>query len=93
MRYGDLPEGLELRRTTPEFDAETVPAGLLSAHQVAAGVWGLLEVTAGSVVFVREDGSMDPVELHAGDSMVIPPEAPHHVEPGADARFHVSFHR
>ena len=33
-----LPAGLVLVRTTPLFDDDTVPAGLLDSHQVAAGV-------------------------------------------------------
>lgn len=56
-------------------------------------MWGLLEVVAGSVAFVWEDRADGPVLLAAGDSVVIPPQVPHHVEPGPDARFHVSFHR
>lgn len=93
MRHGDLPPGLEHQRTTPEFDADTVPAGLLRAHRVADEVWGVVEVLAGSLTFVWEDRSSAPVALTAGDSLVIPPDMPHHVEPGPDARFHVSFHR
>jgi cupin 2 domain-containing protein len=65
MQHGQLPHGVELQRVTPEFDADTVPAGLLRAHRIAAGVWGLLRVTAGSVRFVFEDGSPEPVDLDA----------------------------
>ena len=93
MQHGDLPAGLQLQRTTDEFHADTVPAGLLRAHRLAAGVWGLLSVTSGSVAFVWEDRPDEPVELGEGDSLVIEPEARHHVEPGPDARFTVAFHR
>ncbi len=87
-----LPEGLELARTTPELTAETVPAGLLRRHEVAAGVWGRLVVQEGSVTFVAE-GSGETRVLSAGESQVIEPDAPHHVEPASDARFVVEFHR
>lgn len=93
MRHGELPPDLTLQRTTPDFDADSVPDGLRRAHQIAAEVWGLLEVLDGSLRFVWEDGSTEPLDLAAGDSVVIPPEVLHHVEPGADARFHVSFYR
>ena len=93
MRYGDLPSGLALQRTTADFDAETVPAGLLRAHRVAADVWGVLEVLEGTVAFTWEDRDDGPVTLRTGDSLVIPPDVLHHVDPGPDARFHVSFHR
>jgi len=82
-----------LQRTTPDFDEHTVPAGLLRAHEVAAGVWGELTVLEGALRFVWEDGDAAPIDLAAGDSVVIPPQVPHRVEPGPGARFHVAFHR
>ncbi|MCB0997228.1 MAG: DUF1971 domain-containing protein, partial [Acidimicrobiales bacterium] len=42
-----MPDGLELARTTPEFTAESVPPALLATHTVAAGVWGRIRVRAG----------------------------------------------
>lgn len=94
MDHGTLPEGLVVDRTTPEFDVSSVPAGLLRAHRIAAGVWGVLRVTAGSLRFVWEGDEVDGgVLLAAGDSIVIPPEAPHRVEPSGQCRFVVEFHR
>ena len=93
MQHGQLPEGLELQRVTDEFDIDSVPAGLLRAHRLAAGVWGLLSVTHGTLTVVWEDRPDAPVELHEGDALVIEPEVRHHVEPGPDARFTVAFHR
>lgn len=93
MEHGDLPEDLVLQRTTPELDAESVPAGLLRAHRLAEGVWGRLEVTGGSVLFVWETDDERPVDLTAGDTVVIGPGLYHHVEPAPDARFVVEFYR
>ena len=93
MQHGQLPEGLELQRVTDEFDIDSVPAGLLRAHRLAAGVWGLLSVADGTLAFVWEDRPDAPVTLGAGDALVIEPETRHHVEPGPDARFTVAFHR
>ncbi|MEZ5215007.1 MAG: DUF1971 domain-containing protein [Ilumatobacteraceae bacterium] len=50
----ELPGGLVLVRTTPEFTEATVPA-LLRAHRVAEGVWGRLVVIEGAVDFGFED--------------------------------------
>lgn len=86
-----LPEGVTLVRTTPTFTAETVPAGLRSAHRVATGVWGRLRVEAGAVTFVLEEtGERRRVE--AGEAQVIEPDTAHHVEPSADASFVVEFY-
>lgn len=87
-----LPVGLDHVRTTPRFDASSVPAGLLRAHQVASGVWGVLHVLEGRVVFVLEH-SGERRELGAGERQVIEPEVLHHVEPGEGAVFEVEFHR
>ena len=67
-----LPPGLVHLRTTPEFDERSVPAGLLAAHRIAEGVWGLLRVRAGTLDFVVEDGSTPPRRLRPGDTQVIP---------------------
>ncbi|WP_088319426.1 DUF1971 domain-containing protein [Kineosporia sp. R_H_3] len=88
-----LPAGAEHVRTTPDFDAGTVPAGLLRAHRVADGVWGRLVVRAGTVVFRFEDDPDAPVTVTAGGHVVIPPGLPHHVEPEGAAAFAVEFYR
>ena len=88
-----LPDGLRLQRVTDVFDADSVPAGLLRAHQIAEGVWGRLVVHGGTVRFVWEDDADRPVELREGDTVVVPPLRRHHVELGDDARFAVEFHR
>lgn len=88
----ELPSGVSLVRTTRLFTAETVPPALLKAHHVATGVWGLLRVSRGSVVFVTETGG-DRRAVLAGETQVIEPETPHHVEPTMDAEFLVEFYR
>lgn len=87
-----LPAGLRLGRTTTEFTAETVPAGLLAAHRVADDVWGRLRVDAGTVVFVVEGSGARRI-VNTGEYQVIAPGLLHHVEPSSDARFIVEFHR
>lgn len=93
MDHGQLPSDVTLHRTTDTFTDSTVPAGLLKAHRVATGVWGCLKVGSGRLRFVWEDGPGEPLELSAGDSVVIPPDTRHHVEPMPDCRFAVEFYR
>ena len=87
-----LPDGLTLARTTPRFDTTNVPAGLLAAHRVAEGVWGVLRVADGQVTFVLEEPGARRV-LRAGDHQVIEPDVAHHVELGPDAAFAVEFYK
>ena len=88
-----LPDGLELARTTPEFDEHTVPSGLLGAHRIAPGVWGLLRVRSGSLRFVFESAGDEPRTLDAGATQVIPPGELHHVDVDGPVGFVVEFHR
>jgi hemoglobin len=105
----DVPEGLEAYRSTPQFTEASVPAGLLRAHATKAGVWGLLVVHAGRLLFVLEDEARDGVgddesrgsargprarELAAGEQLAIAPTVRHHVELlDPDTCFQVVFHR
>lgn len=87
-----LPASVSLVRTTPEFTAETIPAGLCRAHRIAAGVWGVLRVLEGDVTFVLE-AKLDQRFLAAGESQVIEPGVAHHVELSDAARFVIEFYR
>jgi tellurite resistance-related uncharacterized protein len=88
-----LPQGLEHVRTTDVFDNASVPAGLLRAHRVAAGVWGRLVVHAGAVTFVFDDEPDRPITVSAGATIAIPPMRQHHVELKEPAAFAIEFHR
>lgn len=88
-----LPAGLELVRTTPRFDEETVPAALLAAHRIAAGVWGRLVVHAGSLRFEFDDDPRSAHRVEAGMVQVIPPQRPHHLVVDEPVVFAVEFHR
>ena len=93
MDHGLLPSGLAIQRTTDTFTRSSVPAGLLRAHRVARGVWGRLVVLEGRLRFVWEEpGADESLDLVEGDSVVIPPDTLHRVEPGQRCRFAVEFH-
>ncbi len=88
----ELPAGCELVRTTREFDEHAVPAGLLSAHRVADGVWGRLVVREGALRFGFDDEADDRL-VGAGASQVIPPGRFHRLTIDGPVRFVVEFHR
>lgn len=92
-RMPRLPEDVVEYKRTAEFDATSVPAGLLKTHLLKPGVWGELVVLAGYVVYVLEDQADATVVLREGLSGVIAPDTPHHIEPKPGARFFVRFLR
>jgi tellurite resistance-related uncharacterized protein len=94
MDHEQLPPGTTHVRTTPWFNEDDVPAGLLEAHQIAAGVWGRLVVDRGRLQFRFEDEDEPAtVTLGPGDAIVIPPVRLHHIELVGPVRFAVEFHR
>jgi cupin 2 domain-containing protein len=82
MIIGALPADCVAYRSLGPFGAATLPAGLRRAHRLKAGCWGVLEVIAGRVRFIdEEDPARAPVDLGAGDRIVIAPGDLHHIEP------------
>ena len=88
-----LPEGLEVYKQTPTFDAETTPKGLLKRHSTKAGTWGEIIVEAGQVLYVLEDADDHTFVLTESQAGIVEPGRPHHVEPQPGARFFVRFLR
>lgn len=92
MRHHRVPDSATFVRTTPRFDADTIPVGLLSSHHLAARTWGVIRVDGGELEFTWEDDPDNPTIIGAGDSLVIPPEARHHVSPPGKVSFEIDFY-
>ncbi len=89
-----LPADVSPYRTIGPFDETTLPKGLLSDHRTKAGVWGLLEVTSGSVRYVVCEPGMEREEVLApGCPGVIVPEQRHHLALDGAVQFTVTFLR
>lgn len=88
----ELPEGLDKLRSTPSWDADTMPPGLRKEHRLAAGIWAVLVVEEGQVRFrSRELTACADVTVAAGSAQAVPPEAPHTVELAPGTRFHLDI--
>lgn len=90
-----IPAGLSPYKRTPEFTETTVPAGLLKAHATKEGVWGLIQVLEGELVYRVVDPRREPTELTLSPATpgVVEPEILHEVQPNGPVRFHVEFFR
>jgi tellurite resistance-related uncharacterized protein len=88
-----LPEDVAPYRKTPEFTETTIPAGLLRSHSTASGVWGLIHVTEGRLLY-RVIGTGTERVLEPGTPPgVVEPTVTHEVAPLGAVRFYVEFHR
>lgn len=87
------PRCLEAYKETPEYDADSLPAGLRRTHQLKPGTWGEIEVLSGRVHYVLEDEADLTVTLRPGVPGIVAPTRPHHVRPSHDARLRIRFLR
>lgn len=88
----ELPDDATAYKTTDVFDEVTLPAGLRREHTTRAGVWGRIEVLAGSVRLVTPALGRDEVIVAAAHGLVAP-EIVHRVEPLGPMRLQVVFLR
>lgn len=87
----ELPEGLRLARSGPEWDERTMPKGLLRSHRLAGGTWGRLVVSEGRLRFTAATDPPTCVVLSSGCMQPVPPEVAHEVEPLGPVRFSIDF--
>ena len=87
----EMPGGLALVKTTPEWDELSMPSGLRRAHRVPKGRWGRLVVRNGILRFgARTEPAID-VIVAAGESQAIPPDVEHAVDATEPVRFVLEF--
>lgn len=89
---GIPPSSFCYRRLGP-FDEQTIPRGLLAVHRLKSGVWVMLTIEAGAIIFVWDDSEGGRSALAAGDQFVVPPCIPHHVEIVGEVRLSLDFYR
>lgn len=88
-----LPNNVSAYKRTPEFTHDTVPAGLLSAHQTKQGAWGLIVVLEGKLEYRILEPETETVQLSESLPGVVEPTILHEVEPLGEVRFYVEFYR
>ncbi len=102
-----LPRGLSAYKRTATFTEETLPAGLQGEHRTRAGVWGLIHVLRGEVLYrilpagedpehTGADGPSAPPEEHLlrpESPGVVEPTVPHQLVLCGPVELYVEFHR
>ncbi len=88
-----LPSNLAYHKRTSEFDQDNVPAGILGRHTTAAGVWGKIKVTEGSLTYRILEPELEEHLLKPDQQGVVAPQADHQVEINGPVKFHIEFYR
>jgi tellurite resistance-related uncharacterized protein len=88
----EWPEGLQLLRTTPEFNEANFPEGIRKDHSTKTGVWGRIIIAEGRMRYVCQAPVAREFELDSETPGIIPPELLHHVEPLGTLRFCIEFY-
>lgn len=89
----EMPAGYGPYKRTPEFDQDSLPAGLRKDHSTKHGVWGVIHVIAGRLRYIVEPPLARDQLLEPGVPGIVVPEVLHRVEPEGAVRFYVEFHR
>lgn len=92
-RMPPLPACASVYKTSPEFDAASVPAGLRRSHRLKAATWARIEVIEGRVSYTLEDEQDLTLVLRPGVPGTVAPERPHHITPQPGARLRIEFLR
>ena len=87
-----LPENVVAYQHTPEFTNSTIP-GLFRAHSTKAGVWGLIVLLEGSLMYRILELDREEIRLSVERLGVIDPMIRHEVEAIQPVVFYVKFHR
>lgn len=88
---GLLPEGLRAYKRAPVFDADSLPTGLRREHRTRTGVWALIHILEGRLLYRTLDPESEEA-LAPGLPGVVKPGQPHEVEPIGKMRMFVEFY-
>lgn len=87
-----LPDGVIPYKRTPVFDQDSLPAALLDHHRTKPGVWGVIHVLEGRLVYTTYSPDVEQI-LQPDVPGIVRPGQLHKVRPQGEVRFFVEFHR
>ena len=88
-----LPQSVAPYKRTPEFNEESIPKGLLKAHNTKSGVWGKIVILEGELRYQVNEPELAHFILDIARHGVVEPEIRHEVAPMGKVRFYVEFYR
>ncbi len=89
----NLPDHVKAYKRTPAFNADTVPAGLLKAHQTKDSVWGKIVILEGELEYTINEPDTEVIVLSNHRHGVVEPTILHQIKPLGEVKFYVEFYR
>ena len=89
----EMPVEVSPYKRTPTFTQESIPAGLLKAHQTKPSTWGKIIVLRGKLLYRILEPTLEEVHLSPEKFGVVEPSVLHQVQPMGEVSFYVEFHR
>jgi tellurite resistance-related uncharacterized protein len=86
-----LPQHVRKYKSTPVFDENTLPQGLLKDHATKKDVWGVIRVQTGNLEYKIQNETTQ--VLTADTPGIIEPTIKHHVKPLGSVSFYVEFYK
>jgi len=87
----ELPDGLNLVRSSPKWDENTMPTGLRVEHRVERGTWGRIVVLRGQLRFMARTNPVMNVVVSPDASQAIPPDVDHDLQPLGLVQFKIEY--
>lgn len=87
-----LPANVRPYQRTPEFNAATIPAGLLRDHRTKPGVWAVIHVLEGTLDYLITEPKAERHVLTPQHPGIVEPAMRHAVHAAGAVRFYVEFH-
>lgn len=88
-----LPADCVAYKRTPEFTEQSVPRGLLKAHQTKTGTWAKIVVLQGELAYRILPPNEETHRLDVTTIGIVEPGVLHEVEPIGAVRFYVEFYK
>lgn len=89
----NLPADVVAYGRTPDFTPDTLPEALKSGHTTKPGVWGLIHLLEGRLLYALESPHTGQAVLITQETAPIPPQVPHRVAFIGYGRFFVEFYK
>lgn len=86
----EFPDNLVAHEKTPTFNENTIPEGLKNSHATKAGIWGIIHVLQGTLIYTIYPQKKQ-YQIAEGTPGIIAPTLLHNVTAQGNVQFYIEF--